>query len=67
MPITFRKSFRILPGVRLNLNAKSWSVTFGGKHGPHYTRSSTGRRTTSMDLPGPFGYRSTRTRRNREG
>lgn len=62
MPITFRKSFRILPGVRLNINAKSWSVTFGGKHGPHYTRSSTGRRTTSMDLPGPFGYRSTRRR-----
>lgn len=67
MPITFRKSFRIFPGVRLNINAKSWSVTFGGKHGPHYTRSSTGRRTTSMDLPGPFGYRRTTTRRNREG
>jgi Protein of unknown function (DUF4236) len=67
MPITFRKSFRILPGVRLNFNAKSWSVTFGGKHGPHYTRSSTGRRTTSMDLPGPFGYRKTTTRRSREG
>lgn len=67
MPITFRKSFRILPGVRLNINAKSWSITLGGKNTPHYTRSSTGRRTTSMDLPGPFGYRSTRTRRNREG
>jgi hypothetical protein len=67
VPITFRKSFRIFPGVRLNINAKSWSVTFGGKHGPHYTRSSTGRRTTSMDLPGPFGYRRTTTRRNREG
>jgi len=66
MPITFRKSIRILPGVRLNINAKSWSVTFGGKHGPHYTRSSTGRRTTSMDLPGPFGYRRT-TRRRRTG
>lgn len=64
MPITFRKSFRILPGVRLNINAKSLSVTFGGKHGPHYTRSSTGRRTTSMDLPGGFGWRKT-TRRGR--
>lgn len=67
MPITFRKSFRVFPGVRLNINAKSMSVTFGGKRGPHYTRSSTGRRTTSMDLPGPFGYRRTTTRRNREG
>jgi hypothetical protein len=63
VPITFRKSIRILPGVRLNLNAKSWSLTFGAKGGPKYTRSSTGRDTTSMDLPGPFSYRRTRTRR----
>jgi hypothetical protein len=63
MPITFRKSFRILPGVRLNLNAKSVSVTFGAKNGPKYTRSSTGRDTISSDLPGPFGYRRTRRRR----
>ena len=67
MPITFRKSIRILPGVRLNLGAKSWSVTVGPKHGPKRTWSSTGRTTTSMDLPGPWGYRSTRTRRNRRG
>ena len=66
MPFTFRKSIRILPWVRLNINAKSWSITLGGKNGPHYTRSSTGRSTTSMNLPGPFGYRRTRTRRNRE-
>jgi hypothetical protein len=66
MPITFRKSFRILPGVRLNINRRSWSITLGGGKGPRYTRSSTGRRTTSMDLPGPFGWRSTNTRRNRE-
>ena len=65
MAITFRKSFRILPGVRLNLNAKSLSVTVGPKHGPKRTWSSTGRTTTSMDLPGPFGYRRTRSRRNR--
>jgi Protein of unknown function (DUF4236) len=66
MPITLRKSIRIFPGVRLNINAKSWSLTFGGKHGPHHTRSSTGRRTTSMDLPGPLGWRHTsRARRAR--
>lgn len=64
MPITFRKSIRILPGVRLNINRKSWSITLGAKGGPHYTRSSTGRDTTSMDLPGGLGYRTTR-RRNR--
>ncbi|MFI6560378.1 DUF4236 domain-containing protein [Streptomyces sp. NPDC050534] len=65
MPLTFRKSFRILPGVRLNINRRSWSVTLGGRGGPHHTVSSTGRRTTSMDLPGPFGWRSTRSRRSR--
>lgn len=63
MPITFRKSIRIFPGVRLNLNARSWSITLGPKNGPKRTYSSTGRTTTSMDLPGPFGYRTTRTRR----
>lgn len=64
MPITFRKSFRVLPGVRVNINRRSWSVTLGGKNTPHITRSSTGRNTYSMNLPGGFGYRKT-TRRGR--
>ncbi|WP_037915125.1 DUF4236 domain-containing protein [Actinacidiphila yeochonensis] len=59
MGITFRKSFPIFPGVRLNINRHSWSITMGRRGGPHYTRSSTGRRTVSSDLPGPFGYRRT--------
>ncbi|MFJ3083067.1 DUF4236 domain-containing protein [Streptomyces halstedii] len=66
MPITFRKSFRILPGVRLNINRRSWSITLGANSGPHHTISSTGRRTTSMDLPGPLGWRRTTNRRRRE-
>lgn len=65
MPITFRKSFRILPGVRLNINRRSWSITLGGGSGPRHTISSTGRRTTSMDLPGGLGWRSTRGSRRR--
>ncbi|WP_437015180.1 DUF4236 domain-containing protein [Streptomyces sp. enrichment culture] len=65
MPLTFRKSFRILPGVRLNLGKRSWSLTVGGARGPRYTRSSTGRSTTSMDLPGPFGWHRTRAARRR--
>jgi len=64
MPITFRKSFRVLPGVRVNVGAKSWSVTVGPRNGPKRTWSSTGRTTTSVNLPGPFGYRRT-TRRGR--
>lgn len=63
MPLTFRKSFHILPGVRVNISRRSWSVTTGGRHGPRRTTSSTGRRTTSMDLPGPFGWRRTTSRR----
>jgi hypothetical protein len=63
MPITFRKSIRIFPGVRLNINRRSWSLTLGAGHGPHHTISSTGQRTTSMDLPGPFGYRRRSRRR----
>jgi hypothetical protein len=62
VPSTFRKSFRIRPGVRLNLNRRSWSITVGPNRGPKRTWSSTGRTTTSMDLPGPFGWRSTRRR-----
>ncbi|MFF5642979.1 DUF4236 domain-containing protein [[Kitasatospora] papulosa] len=66
MPLTFRKSFRILPGVRLNINRRSWSITLGAGNGPHHTISSTGRRTTSLDLPGPLGWRRTTTRRSRD-
>lgn len=66
MPFTFRKSFKILPGIRLNFGRRSRSITFGFKGGPHYTRSSTGRRTTSWDLPGPFGLRRTSTRSSRK-
>ena len=47
----FRKSVKIAPGVRLNLNKKRTSVSFGGK-GFHHTISSTGRRTTTTGLPG---------------
>lgn len=63
MPLTFRKSFRVLPGVRLNINLRSVSWTFGSGDGPRYTRSSTGRDTFSQNLPGPFGWRTTRRRR----
>jgi hypothetical protein len=49
--IRFRKSIKIAPGVRLNLNKKSTSVTFGSK-GAHYTLNSKGTRTSSVGIPG---------------
>lgn len=51
MGLRFRKSFKIAPGIKLNLNKKSTSVTFGGK-GIHHTVSSTGKRTTTVGVPG---------------
>ncbi len=58
MGLRFSKSFRLLPGGRLNLGLKSWSISVGPR-GAHRTYSSTGRRTTSVDLPGPLSYRHT--------
>ena len=51
MGLRFRKSVKIAPGVKLNLNKKSTSVTFGGK-GFHHTVSSTGKRTSTVGIPG---------------
>ncbi|MEV7003677.1 DUF4236 domain-containing protein [Streptomyces sp. NPDC093982] len=63
MSITFRKSYRVFPGVRLQIRGKCWSVTVGPKKGPKRTWSSTGQCITSVDLPGPFDYRRTVRRR----
>jgi endonuclease YncB( thermonuclease family) len=51
MGFRFRKSFRILPGIRLNLNAKSKSVRFGPR-GLGYTVSTTGKRRITASIPG---------------
>lgn len=61
MPITFRKSFKICRGVKVNIGRHSRSITIGPRWFKK-TFSSTGRTTTSADLPGPFGYRSSRRR-----
>lgn len=55
MGIRFRKSVKIAPGVKVNLNKKSTSVTFGGK-GAHYTINSKGERTKSVGIPGSGLY-----------
>lgn len=55
MGFRFRKSFKIAPGVKLNLNKKSMGVTFGGK-GVHYTINSSDKKTTSVGIPGTGMY-----------
>ena len=51
MGLRFKKSFKIAPGVKLNLNKNSTSVTFG-KRGAHYTINSKGKKTASVGIPG---------------
>jgi hypothetical protein len=48
--LRFRRSIRIIPGVRLNLNKKGVSVT-AGVRGAHYTIGRLGTRTT-FGIPG---------------
>lgn len=51
MGLRFRKSFKIAPGLKLNLNKKSMSLT-AGTRGAHYTINSKGKKTTSVGIPG---------------
>jgi hypothetical protein len=64
MSLTFRKRIKILPGLYLNLGRTGASLTT--KVGP--VSHTTGRRrsTTSVNLPGPLGYRKTRTKKTKE-
>lgn len=50
MGFRFRKSFKIAPGVKLNINKKSAGLTFGGK-GAHFTMNTKGKNTTSVGVP----------------
>lgn len=51
MGLRFKKSIKIAPGVKLNLNKKSVGVTVG-KKGAHYTVNSKGKKTASVGIPG---------------
>lgn len=72
MGFRFKKSIKIAPGVKLNLNKKSTGITIGGK-GVHYTFNSKGKRTASIGIPGTGlsysssnGDKSSKKNRNRE-
>jgi Protein of unknown function (DUF4236) len=49
--VRISKSFKVAPGVRFRVNAKSTSLSVGGK-GVRYTVNSRGRRTTTVRVPG---------------
>src|SRR5262249_8125880 len=50
MGLRFRRSWSVIPGIRLNLGLKSGSVSFGMR-GLHYTVGTKGSRVT-VGLPG---------------
>lgn len=67
MGFRFRKSKKIMPGVRLNFSKKGMGVSFGGKHA-RYSISPTGRRTTSFKVAPGLTYTTSsggRKRRNK--
>lgn len=51
MGLRFRKSIKLGKHTRLNLNKKSFGVSFGGK-GARFTLNSKGRRTSTFGIPG---------------
>jgi Flp pilus assembly protein TadB len=60
MGTRYRKGIKIAPGLKLNLNAHSVSLT-GGVPGAHLTLNSKGYRTTSVGAPGTgLSYRTTK-------
>jgi tetratricopeptide (TPR) repeat protein len=55
MSLRFRKSMKLMPGVRLNFNKDSVGMSFGVP-GARYTINSKGRRTVSTGIPGTGLY-----------
>lgn len=58
MGFTFRRSFKLLPGVRVNVSKSGVSTTIGPKIAK-VTVGAKRRATFSSDLPGPVNYRRT--------
>jgi tetratricopeptide (TPR) repeat protein len=55
MSLRFRRSMKLLPGVRLNFNKDSVGMSFGVP-GARYTINSKGRQTVSTGIPGTGLY-----------
>ena len=55
MSLRFRKSMKLLPGVRLNFSKETVGLSFGVP-GARYTMNSKGRRTVSAGIPGTGLY-----------
>lgn len=59
MGLRFRKSFKVAPGVRVNVGKSGVGMSVGGK-GLRYSVHSSGRRTSTVGIPGTgLSYSST--------
>ena len=64
MSLRFRKSFKVAPGVRVNVGKRGVGVSVGGR-GLRYSVNSSGRRTSTVGLPGTgLSYSSTSSSRS---
>lgn len=62
----FRKSFKVAPGVKVNLGKKSAGVTFGGKLFRQSFNTS-GRKTSSASIPGTgISFMNTKTKKQKK-
>ncbi|MEC0600770.1 DUF4236 domain-containing protein [Bacillus spizizenii] len=67
MGFKFRKSVKIAPGVKLNINSKSVGISAGVK-GARVSVNSKGRTTTTVGIPGTgISYSSTTTSKSKTG
>jgi hypothetical protein len=61
MGFVFRKSFKVAPGVRLNMSKKGMGVSVGGRNTPRVSVNSSGRVTKSVRLAPGLRYQETST------
>lgn len=64
--LRFRRSFKVAPGVRLNLNKRSVGIS-AGVRGARYSVNSSGQRTRSVGIPGSGLSYISRSRARRRG
>jgi hypothetical protein len=63
--LRFRRSFKLAPGIRLNVSKRTLGLS-AGIRGARYSINSEGRRTRSVGVPGSgLSYRSETPRRRR--
>jgi hypothetical protein len=61
MAFTFRKSFKVAPGLSLNVSKRGMGVSVGGRNTPRATINSSGRLTKSLRLAPGLRYQTTST------